>query len=138
MSLESIIEIQEQKKIKEKELFKVIYDRAKNVILYNARIGSQACTYRVPKFIFGYPLIDIENTMDYISYKLTHKGFIVFPIDRETIYISWDLTKYKKNEIKKKEKSKVSIGSDDDPDNEDTSNTNIIDTLIKTKLKKKK
>lgn len=125
MSLNEILKIKQQKKDSQKELYNIIYIKAKNYIMTNAKNGTDACIFKIPSLVFGHPLVDIESTMEYITYKLTHKGFMVFPIDKQHIYISWDLVKFIKNAPIE---SKISL--------EETSD-DLADRLAHIKFKKK-
>ena len=101
MSLPDILRIQEEKKQKEINLYKLIYERVHNKINRQAASNSVACLYQIPKIIYGFPLIDIPKTMEYIIKILTEKGFIAFPISHNTIYISWEISNVLKKEIQK-------------------------------------
>jgi len=104
MSLSSIIDIHKERKKKENEIFKTVYKRVEQNIIYNVSIGSKACIYTIPEAIWGYPLIDIPRTMEYLLYKLNKRDFICVQLDPRNIYITWNLDTIKK---KTTEKSKV-------------------------------
>tara|TARA_B100001094_G_C17516407_1_gene478013 strand:+ start:98 stop:529 length:432 start_codon:yes stop_codon:yes gene_type:complete len=61
------------------------------------------CLYTVPLFIIGTPLYDHAQLKQYIINSLKKSGFIVKLVNRETLYISWDL-KDKKRVVKKQPK----------------------------------
>ena len=140
MSLKSIIAIQEEKKKKEFEIFKTVYKRVEQYIIHNVSIGSQACIYTIPEFIWGYPLIDIPRTMNYLLYELNNKGFICYQIDPRNIYITWDLNviKQKLNNTSKVLFNSYDKKNDNDNDNDNNnSKTNIFDVITRKKIKNK-
>jgi hypothetical protein len=116
MSLEQIVKIQEDRKRREMELYDKVYDRVKERINNYAKHQSQACFWQVPNYVYGYPLLDVPKTMEYILANLNHEGFIAFQIDNYTdwIYISWELSAVKRKEMadkrrKKGRKSRISL-----------------------------
>ena len=116
MSLEQIVKIQQDRKKREMQLYEKVYDRVKDRINNYAKHQSQACYYQIPNYIYGYPMIDIPKTMEYVLANLNHEGFIAFQIDNyhDWIYISWELSAIKQKEMAlnkrhKKKKSRVSL-----------------------------
>ena len=125
MSLSAIINMQEEKLRRENEIFKTIFKRVEETIIYNVGIGAKACIYTIPDFIWGYPLFDVSRTMAYLLYKLNKRGFIPIQIDPINIYITWDL-----NVIKQKdnERSKVNLNTNIDSDRNDENNEDKKDS----------
>jgi len=139
MSLNAIINIYEERLKKENEIFKTIYKRVEDLVIFNVNIGSNSCIYTIPEFVWGYPLIDIPRTMEYLLDELFKKGFMTFQIDSKNIYISWSINNIKNNN---KQKSKVILQSnDDDNDTEKETNeikkTDIFDVITRPKLNRK-
>jgi hypothetical protein len=115
-TLLEIAKIQEARKNKELEVYKNIFTRVQYKIYIYASKGSSACIYKIPNFIFGYPLINVPKTMEYVIGRLTHQGFIAFKYDEEHIYINWDLSKQKRKELKEQEEreSKIQLSEKDE------------------------
>lgn len=61
------------------------------------------CIYNIPRFIIGTPLFVFDELKKYIIDSLTKSGFEIKEINKENIYISWDL----KNKRKCVKKTKV-------------------------------
>jgi len=59
------------------------------------------CFYDVPFFILGTPLYNINELKKYIIESLTKNGFQVMNLQNNWIYVSWDLKKSKRVNIKK-------------------------------------
>ena len=128
MSLEHIIKIEDDRHLRQNELYNKIYGLVTDKINKYVQLGAKTCFYKVPQFIFGYPLINIEKTMDFLLRKLNHKGFVAFQQDHQTIYISWEISKVLRSELKKEraEKSKISL-------TEETNSLSEILTSMKMK-----
>ena len=115
MSLEDIVKIQEKRRQREIAVYKNVYERARHKINLYAKNGSAACFYKIPNFIFGYPLINIPKTKEYILGRLNHEGFIAIPVDDpETIYVSWELSTSKRKEMKRESKISTEMAEKDD------------------------
>ena len=100
-------------------------------------MGSQACVYTVPNFVFGYPLIDVPKAMEYLLSRLNHEGLISFQIDNtDQIYISWELSELERRKMtqrKKKDRTKVSLEQEKEVRDDD-----LMKALVSSKLKNKK
>ena len=130
MSLNKIVEIQENNRQRKMSVYKKVYDLIESKINVYVSKGSQACIYKIPEFIMGYPLINVPETMEYVLYRLNHNGLIAFATDTEHIYISWELSSERRKEIiAEKKKSKILLSN--------TQETGIEDSLIRYKLNKK-
>lgn len=139
MSLSKIVAIQEAKRQKDIDKFKKIYKMAESKINKYAEYGSKACLYQIPTYVYGYPLVDIPKTMEYLLARLNHKGFIAFeyvvegqPCD--SIYISWDLASLKNQEMRedKKEIMRSKLMMDEKKENE-KSNDLLFSSLVDAK-----
>lgn len=144
MSLNDLVRIQEERDRKEKNLYKIVYEKITTNINNIGLSGGVNCYYTIPPFIIGYPLINIPQTLEYVVQKLIKKGFYVLlvPGTVDTIFISWEISlqqkKRKNAEINKKHKkleSKISFAIDEEINKR---NDNFLTTLANTKLKIKK
>lgn len=92
-----------------KRTFDTIYERVKIRIEFTVQTRSKVCVYEIPKLIYGYPLVDVPLAKEYIIEKLRKEGFIVYDIDYDKIFITWDLNdlknRYKDFESKPKGRS---------------------------------
>ena len=134
MSLERIIEIQEERIKREKEMFYHIYDKIESKINNYASMQSIACYYTIPEYIFGYPLVNIPKTMEYIVAKLNKKGFIAIQTSPDTLYISWELSTIKAQKLREKQKaatnSQISLEEDIEKTDDD-----FLSILVNSKKK---
>ncbi len=124
MSLLEIAKIQEARQKRELEVYKNVFAKVQYKIYIYASNGSKACVYKVPSFIFGFPLIDVPKTIEYIVAKLNHQGFVAMQLDHENIYINWDLSAKHRKEIREKERSKVNLEEEEKKDD-------LTSTLLK-------
>ncbi len=90
MSLNDILQIEKERIKRERVVITTVYDRLKNRINNSVRVKSKECIYRIPEFIPGYPLINVEKTMEYLLNKLKKEGFIAGQMNQLDIYITWD------------------------------------------------
>jgi hypothetical protein len=92
----------DREKIKEKT-YKDIYNRCQKKIEMADSCNATHCTYEIPPFIFGLPLIDVSECANYIKSELNKKIYCE-EIISGTLYINWDkkiLEEKKKQNIKK-------------------------------------
>lgn len=134
MSLERIIRIQEERRERKREIFKEVYSRVEQKINNYASMGSQACYYEIPNFLFGFPLLNVAEVMEYVLARLNKVGFIAFQIENTNyIYISWELSALERKAMQKrrrKKRSKVSIEEEKEKRDDD-----LIKTLVSSKLR---
>jgi hypothetical protein len=50
---------------------------------------SPYMVFEVPTYVWGYPLYDIHEAMDYIAVILTEQGFQVWKVEPHSLFISW-------------------------------------------------
>ncbi len=107
MNLEKLLEIQDNRKKKEIELYKAVLNNVEQLIEYYGLNNKIACVFQVPSFMYGHPPINVEKTTEYIIGTLNHRGFIAIEIQPSIIYITWELTHaLKKESLKKVQKEK--------------------------------
>jgi len=85
MSFDKIIEIQEARMQRELQVYKEIFKKVEYKINMSVAMGSVACIFKVPNFVFGLPTIDVAKTMEYILRKLNHRGFLAAQVDSDNI-----------------------------------------------------
>lgn len=91
MSLNDILEIERERRQRERATLITVYERLQNRINMSVRNArAHYCIYTIPDFIPGYPLINIDKTMKYLLKKLKREGFIAAPVDHKNIFITWD------------------------------------------------
>jgi hypothetical protein len=132
MSLHEILEIQESRKRKEIALYESIYKLVQSKINRQVSLNSVACLFQIPKVKYGFPLINVPKTMEYILKILNEKGFIAFPVSHDTIYISWEMSNVLKKQIKKEENTKKEIIQQEEEKRDDE----LARLFLRTKLKK--
>lgn len=135
MNLEDIVKIQEERRNREVNLFQDLYERASSKIKNYVSMGSQACVYQVPSFVFGYPLIDVPKATEYLLARLNHEGFIAFQVENsDKIYISWELSALERHKMakrRKEKKSKISLKEE-----EEKRGDSLTKALISARLNK--
>ena len=81
------VELREQRKIKIYEkILDLCYQRILNS---NKKNDDYSCTYIVPNVVFGLPLYDVNECVNYIMNKLIEKEFNIVYAFPTTIHISW-------------------------------------------------
>ena len=71
-----------------------VYDKIlglvhKKIIATNDKSDDYSCIYKLPNFMYGYPIYNAQRCMEYLMTKLTNNGFEVRYIDANSIFISW-------------------------------------------------
>ena len=71
-----------------------VYDKIlglvhKKIIVTNDKSDDYSCIYKLPNFMYGYPIYNSQKCMEYLMTKLTNNGFEVRYIDANSIFISW-------------------------------------------------
>lgn len=96
MSLNDILKIEKERVLRERVVLNTVYERLKNRINNSVKVKAKECTYTIPEFIPGYPLVDVPKTMEYLLKKLQKEGFIAAQIDYYNLLVTWDLEKIRK------------------------------------------
>jgi len=102
--LRSEVEARENRKFK---TFDKVLELCNQRILYsNEKTNDLCCVFQCPNVVFGLPLYNINECIQYIMEKLVEKGFVVSFTYPNNIYISWkpyneqkQLEYYNNNEI---------------------------------------
>ena len=61
----------------------------KKIIATNEKSDDYSCIYKLPNFMYGYPIYNAHRCMEYLMTKLSNNGFEVRYIDANSLYISW-------------------------------------------------
>lgn len=125
MSLADILEIEKNRRRNLRIILNTVYDRVKIRIINHVTIGAKFCVYKIPDFIPGYPLINVELTMKFLLKKLKNEKFIVYQLDSHHILIYWD-----PEEIKKLERSLLDSQNNNSFDSSRLDNDELIKSLI--------
>lgn len=85
--LRSEVEEREKKKIK---IFENVLEMCyKKILNTNKQYDNYSCTFIVPNVVFGLPLYNIGDCVQFIMDKLIEKGFEIYFALPTTIHISW-------------------------------------------------
>ena len=61
----------------------------KKIIGTNEKSDDYCCIYKLPNFMYGYPIYNSHKCMEYLITKLSNNGFDIRMIDMSSIFISW-------------------------------------------------
>ena len=86
-----------EKKEKHAKCFEKVLDMVHNKIKKSAEMKQLHCMYIVPTFIFGYPLFNLNECIQYLVKELKANGFLVTYMFPNKLYISWDLKEIDEN-----------------------------------------
>lgn len=94
LNLDDILKIQEDQRKRNLELYKNVLSSAETNIRMYADSGHTSCYYDIPAFVWGYGVVDINKTKEYILGILNKKGFIALAdnVEFNRIYINWEMT----------------------------------------------
>jgi hypothetical protein len=85
--LRSEVEAREARKIKNFE--KILESCYNKILLTNKQCDACCCIFTCPSVVFGLPLFNMYDCINYIITKLVEKGFEVHLAVPNNIYISW-------------------------------------------------
>lgn len=118
MSLRELLDLDIERKNREDAMHKSIYERLSNRMNSASNLRHNECIYTVPEYIPGYPLVNIQSSMEYLLRTVVAEGFIAFQIDARNLYVSWDHAKIRKlSQLKMQEQQNADIFSKIRPDN---------------------
>lgn len=95
LNIKELKQMHKNYKDADETIFLVIFNRCKELIKLNSKLGQSSCVFDVPTYIFGYPPFDLEVCMEFLLKKLTSQ-IIATRMTNISIYCSW-----KENELKK-------------------------------------
>ena len=130
MSLNSIMNIQKQRKLRRNQVFKDIFEKVKIRINHYTRFGQTNCTYTVPPIIYGLPHINLAEIADYIERKLKEEGFMAVRMNATNIYISWEETVIAEQRRRNKEKQKMKKKEKELLKLEDDRNKDLLNSIV--------
>jgi hypothetical protein len=87
------------------ENFDSILIKIHNRIKFNSQLEKTYCSYKIPEFIIGLPLYNINQLKKYLITSLQKNGFGIMYIEPNYIFISWGDIDFKK--LKKKPKKEL-------------------------------
>jgi len=85
--------------------YEKVLELSHNKIKKAASQKSLRCLFEVPNYVFGYPLFNLNECIDFVISELKKNGFVVNYYFPNKIYISWDFEEI--NESKRIEKPKT-------------------------------
>ncbi len=91
-----------ERKDKQNYCYEKLLEMTHNKIKRTASQKSVRCVFEVPSYVFGYPLFDLNECIDFIVKELKANGFVVNYYFPNSIYISWDFEEI--DEMKRLEK----------------------------------
>lgn len=130
MSLNSIMNIQKQRKLRRNQVFKDIYEKVKIRINHYTRFGQTNCTYNVPPIIYGLPHVNLSEIADYIEETLKDEGFVAMRVNKTSIYISWEESVIEEQRKRDKNKKKLKRKERDLLKLEDDRNNDLMKSLV--------
>ena len=74
-----------------------------------AKNGQLKMIFTVPVYIFGHPPYNVADITAYLYNKINHEGFCSIILDKNKIFISWDINDINSTKIKKKKEQKKFI-----------------------------
>jgi len=92
-----------EKKEKHNGCYEKVLDMVHNKIKRSAQEKCLRCLFEVPNYVFGFPLFNLNECIEYIVKELKANGFVVNYYFPNKIYISWDFDEI--NEVKHLERS---------------------------------
>jgi len=96
------------KKEKRTCCYEKVLDMVHNKIKRSAQEKSLRCLFEVPNYVFGFPLFNLNDCIEYVVGELKMNGFVVNYYFPNKIYISWDFEEI--NEMKRLEKMSNYVG----------------------------
>ena len=96
ININDIIEIDEKKKRIKKEIYTKIYDQFSSKIKQCVELGHKQVFLTVPVILIGYPVFDRNAAARYLTRQFELGGFIVQLVADYDIYVSWNISKKKR------------------------------------------
>ena len=82
---------QEEHKLARMGAMKPVLLQIEGKIRKQAIVGPNApyILYEVPSFVFGYPLFNFKDAVEYLKTELIKAGFWVWDVEEKYLFISW-------------------------------------------------
>jgi len=91
LKLDELYQAQEKRTRSNRRVYDEILKQChRRILSINKQIQLTQCYFSIPPYIFGYPAYDLEDVNEWLCKQLGRNGFLVYPIDIQTIYICWD------------------------------------------------
>jgi len=96
ININDIIEIDDKKRRIKKEIYTNIYDQFSSKIKQCVELGHKQVFLTVPVILIGYPVFDRNTAARYLTRQFELSGFIAQLVSDYDIYVSWNISKKKK------------------------------------------
>jgi hypothetical protein len=96
ININDIIEIDDKKKKIKKEMYMKIYEQFSSKIKQCVELGHKQVFLTVPVILIGYPVFDRNAAARYLTRQFELGGFIVQLVADYDIYVSWNISKKKR------------------------------------------
>ena len=129
MSLNSIVNIQYEKRQRRKKMFNEVYEKIKIRINNHTRYGYSSCRYDIPILIYGLPTLNHKEIADYLETKLSDEGFLVIRLKVNSLYISWEEAVVKEQKRLNRRKKELKESRKKLEKTEDSRNIDLMKTI---------
>tara|TARA_Y100000817_G_C16847648_1_gene540706 strand:- start:1529 stop:1963 length:435 start_codon:yes stop_codon:yes gene_type:complete len=106
LNINSLYQKMNENNIKRYKVFDDILKKLHHKIKYHANLEKTFCFFKIPGFIIGVPLYDIDDLKNYILKSLDNDGFKYIYIEPNWLFISWEIKNKKKIQKPKAKKTK--------------------------------
>ena len=96
LSINDVTRIDEKRKQIKKEIYMKIYEQFSAKIKQSVELGHKQIFLTVPTFLLGYPVFDRRLATKYVARQFELGGFTVKLLSDYDIYVSWVVSKKKK------------------------------------------
>ncbi len=96
LSINDVTKIDEKRKQIKKEIYMKIYEQFSAKIKQSVELGHKQIFLTVPTFLLGYPVFDRRLAAKYVARQFELGGFTVKLLSDYDIYVSWVVSKKKK------------------------------------------
>lgn len=96
LSINDVTRIDEKRKQIKKEIYMKIYEQFSAKIKQSVELGHKQIFLTVPTFLLGYPVFDRRLAAKYVARQFELGGFTVKLLSDYDIYVSWVVSKKKK------------------------------------------
>ena len=103
INIDEVTKIDEKRKQIRKDIYKKIYEQFSSKIRQSVELGHKQIFLAVPAFLIGYPVFDRNAAAKYIARQFALGGFTVRLISDHDIYVSWVVSKKKKDKREHRE-----------------------------------
>lgn len=79
-----------ERRLKKNECFDKVLDLCHKKIILQTNHSKLNCFYEVPLYVFGFPIYDLTQCIEYLISTLETEGFLVKYFFPKYLYISWD------------------------------------------------